>query len=285
MVAELSGSLRLWPPSPPFRSDIFWRLVRTLALANNRVGLEGIAVLQECGASLVGLVVHRAERARYRDEIIAVAGLPPEAVIEAPALRTPEGLDQIGALGVELGASLFFGDILHEAFIGLFPQGVVNIHPAMLPYNRGCYPNVWSIVDETPAGVTLHYVDPGIDTGDIISQQHVRVDPWDTGQSLYTRLETACLDLLREAMPAVLAGEAPRVRQPRGGTFHLKKDVRRIDEIRLDRAYAARELINLLRARTFPPHKGAYFIAEDGRRIYLRLDLEPEPESGERRES
>ena len=248
--------------------------VRTIVLANNRVGLEGLSILRDAGAGIEGLVVHAPKDGRRRDEIVAAAALPPDRVFDAPALRTPDGLERVRAIGAELAVSLFFGHILRQEFIDLFPKGVMNVHPALLPWNRGSYPNVWAIVDRTPAGATVHFIDAGVDTGDVIAQREVTVEPWDTGKTLYVRLEEACLSLLRGSFPAIARGEAPDRRpQPEGGTSHRARDVARIDEIVLDREYRARDLIDVLRARTFEPHPGAWFRTEDGAKVYLRLEL------------
>jgi methionyl-tRNA formyltransferase len=135
---------------------------------------------------------------------------------------------------------------------------------------------VWSIIEGTPAGATIHYLDEGIDTGDIIAQSEVPVEAIDTGASLYSRLEECCIELFQNTWPAIRSGTAPRTPQTRqAGTAHRTSDVERIDRIDLDRSYNARELINVLRARTFPPYSGAYFI-EQGRRVGLRLQLEYE---------
>src|SRR5690606_7176717 len=165
--------------------------------------------------------------------------------------------------------------------LSLFPLEVLNLHPSYLPYNRGAHPNVWSIVEETPAGVTLHYVDAGIDTGDIVAQREVPVAPSDTGGSLYRKLERAGLELLQEAWPHIKAGRVRRQPQPRDrGTFHRVAQLGELDRIDLDKEYRARDLINLLRARTFPPYKGAYF-EDQGRRVYIRLELEEEQSGGD----
>jgi len=100
----------------------------------------------------------------------------------------------------------------------------------------------------------------------------VEVEPIDTGETLYRKLEGACLDLFREYWPRIRGGHAPRSAQESGGSYHRTRDVERIDAIDLDRQYRARDLIDLLRARTFPPYPGAYF-EEGGRRVYLRLEL------------
>ena len=121
--------------------------------------------------------------------------------------------------------------------------------------------------------MTLHYIDPGIDTGDIISQREVAAVATETGGSLYRKLEQASLELFQETWPSLCAGRITGQQPKEAGTFHRAGDVARIDEIELDRNYSARDLINILRSRTFPPYPAAFF-REDGRKIYLRLELE-----------
>ena len=86
-----------------------------------------------------------------------------------------------------------------------------------------------------------------------------------------------------ESWPHVKAGTAQtEMQDPTAGTYHRTKDVERIDAIDLNRSYKAKELIDILRARSFPPYHGAYFEA-DGSRIYMQLHLEAEEQSeGER---
>ena len=118
----------------------------------------------------MGLALHPAARRRYGDEILAAASLPDERVFDAARLREPDVQRAIVALGADIGLSVLLGYILAPTFLSSFPQGVVNLHPALLPWNRGADPNVWSIVERTPAGATLHWMDAGVDTGDIIAQ-------------------------------------------------------------------------------------------------------------------
>jgi methionyl-tRNA formyltransferase len=174
----------------------------------------------------------------------------------------------------DIGLSVLFDHILKPDFIEIFPQGVINLHPSYLPYNRGQYPNVWSIVDGTPAGVTLHYINEDIDTGDIIAQREVEVEPVDTGESLYRKLEHACVELFKITWPNIKSGKAPRNPQStNAGTYYVTRDVDKIDEIDLDGTYTARELIDILRARTFPPYGGAYF-RQGNHKVSIRVQLE-----------
>lgn len=253
--------------------------MRVLFLGNNWVGWQALQWLRGAGVDVVGLVLHPEGKARHGAELRAAAALPESAVFRGDALRDPAVLRRIADLGADVAVSVFFGFILKPDFLGLFSRGTINLHPALLPYNRGSYPNVWSIVEGTPSGVTLHWVDRGVDTGPIIAQRPVGVDPVDTGETLYSKLERASLALFQETWPAIAAGAAPAVPQPlEAGTSHRTRDVDGIDEIDLDRPTTARAVIDLLRARTFPPFRGAYFRA-GGRKVLVRVQLDYDDEA------
>lgn len=251
--------------------------MKILLFANNRVGWHVAEWLQTAGEQIIGLVLHPPERQRYGNEIRNALELPPEDIFDGSRLQEPAVLAAIQELQPDIGISALFGYILQPALIELLPYGCINLHPALLPYNRGAYTNVWSIVEGTPAGATIHYIDEGIDTGDIISQRQVPVTATETGATLYAKLEAATLDLFYATWPLIRAGKHQRTPQPReAGTTHRTRDVERIDEIDLDHTYTARELINILRARTFPPYRGAYF-RDGNRKIYMGLQLDEGP--------
>jgi methionyl-tRNA formyltransferase len=248
--------------------------MRIVYLGNNWVGWQVLKWLKERDEEIVGLIIHSPNKQKYVSEILQVAELPPSKIFDGSQLHKPEVTEAIRKLNPDIGLSVLFDYILKPEFQSTFPQGVVNLHPAYLPYNRGQYPNVWSIIEGTPSGVTLHYIDNRIDTGDIIAQKEVPVEPVDTGETLYRKLERASVELLQETWPLIKAGKAPRIPQSReAGTYHRTQDVGSIDEIELERTYRAHDLINIIRARTFPPYKGAYFKV-NGKRIYMRLQLE-----------
>lgn len=247
--------------------------LRILYFGNNRLGWRAAAWLRAQGAEIAGVAVHPPSRARFAEEIIDAAGVDRACVFDGSTLRQPDVRSRLQALHAELGVSVSFGYLLPKTLLDAFPAGCINLHTGYLPYNRGAYPNVWSIVEGTPAGVTIHYLDEGVDTGEIVARREVAVEPVDTGRSLFERLEEAALCLFQETWPAIASGSAPRAAQnPSEGSTHRVADVARIDEIDLDRTYRAGELLDLLRARTFPPHAGAFFRV-GGRRVFVSVDL------------
>jgi methionyl-tRNA formyltransferase len=249
--------------------------MRVFLLGNGALAARVAGELVAGGDTIAALALHPEARRRDGEEIVAASRVPADRVFEGAGLEEGETLERIRACGADVGLSVLFGHILRRQLLDALPLGCLNLHPGYLPYNRGAYPNVWSIVEGTPAGATLHHVDEGIDTGDIVAQRRIEVAPEDTGESLYRRLEEACLDLFRETWPLVRSGRAPRVPQRGEGTFHRVRDVERIDAIDPARPYRAGELVDILRARTFPPHRGAY-LAVPGGRVYLSLELETE---------
>ena len=253
--------------------------MRILYMGNNLVGHQVLRWLVDQGEEIVGLVVHPQDKQKFGREILEAGSLGENAIFYGDQLRTTATLEQIHQLQPDLGLSVFFGYILTQGFLEMFPRGCLNLHPAYLPYNRGSHPNIWSIVDGTPAGATIHYIDPGVDTGDIVGRRLVQVENVDTGESLYHKLEEACLELFIESWPSIKENSVQRIPQElESGTMHRVKDIEPIDRINLDEKYVARDLLNLLRARTFPPYPGAYF-EQEGTRVYLQLQLTYEGQS------
>jgi methionyl-tRNA formyltransferase len=250
--------------------------MRIFCLCNNWLGWQALKWLRQQGDEIVGLAVHPEARVKYGREIRLEVRNTDCIVLDGSRLKESSVLEQVRQLKADIAVSILFAYVLDNDFLSLFPRGCINLHPALLPYNRGRFPNVWSIVTKTPAGVTLHYVDQGIDTGDLIAQKEVTVEITDTGASLYRKLEAEGLELFKDNWPTIRAGTCSRSPQPAGvGSYHRARDVEQIDEINLQKSYRAEDLLNVIRARTFPPYPGAYFIHE-GRKIYLRLELDEE---------
>jgi methionyl-tRNA formyltransferase len=243
-------------------------------MGNNRVGMVLLRWLIERGQPPVGLVVHPKQKSKFRQDMIDAVASFKVPVWDADRLRTSEIQDALRAIHPDIVLSVLFGYILPKAVLDMPRVGAINLHNGYLPFNAGSYANVWSIVDRTPAGATLHYMDEGIDTGDIIARKEVPVTPDDTGASIYAKVEEAQIALFKESWDAVISGKAPRTEQTKAQrTYHKVADAAKIDAIDLDRSYTARQLIDILRARTFPPYRGAYFV-ENGRRYYVSVAIE-----------
>lgn len=248
--------------------------MKTVVLVNNKVGLEVCRHLKSLGEDIVGAVIHPIERRKYGEEILSLLDLPEDRILFGDTVNKVESIEKIKEWRGEICISVFFGYIVKKPFLDIFSGRCFNIHPAFLPFNRGSAPNVWAIIEGTPVGATLHVIDEGVDTGSIVDQRRVNVDLQDTGESLYRKLEAASLDVFKANWQSLKEDEfklhIPVSRSK--GSFHGHRDVDKIDEIFLDKAYLGRELINILRARTFKPYKGSFF-RKDGRKFHLELKI------------
>ena len=151
--------------------------------------------------------------------------------------------------------------------------GVLNFHPSLLPYNRGRNYNFWTIVENTPFGVTIHFVDEKVDTGDIVFQRVINKDWTDTGRTLYVKAKEAIFNLFIDKYKEIKEGKYKRVKQDDSiKSFRLAKEMDIASKIHLDNIYSARNLINLLRAKSFPPHPGIWF-EEDGVKYEMFINI------------
>lgn len=189
-------------------------------------------------------------------------------------LTTREQLRVVKEVAPEFVVSCGYRHIVPESVLSIPTEGCLNLHPAYLPYNRGANPNVWSIVDGTPAGVTLHYMDPSLDMGPIVARRRVNKTFADTGKDLYERLEDAQVDLFREVWPEIEAGtESVTEQDPATGTYHETAQFDDLCEIDPDTEATHKELLDRLRALTFPPYDNAY-VEVDGDRYYVSVEIE-----------
>jgi methionyl-tRNA formyltransferase len=116
--------------------------------------------------------------------------------------------------------------IIREDILVLFPQSAINLHISYLPFNRGADPNFWSFIEGTPKGVSIHYIDAGIDTGDIIVQKEISFDisSSDTLASTYQKLHVEIQDLFFQNWDYIKSEDCRGTPQKGEGTFHRLSD-------------------------------------------------------------
>jgi methionyl-tRNA formyltransferase len=142
------------------------------------------------------------------------------------ALGPDEPVDAARVRAVDPVAAVVHGyrRLIRPPVLDLLPGRIVNLHISLLPWNRGSDPNLWSFVDDTPKGVTIHHVDPGLDTGDIVAQRELAFGDEETLGSTYAALQAALLELFLATWPAIRAGTAPRTPQRGPGSAHRSAD-------------------------------------------------------------
>jgi methionyl-tRNA formyltransferase len=152
--------------------------------------------------------------------------------------------------------SVHFPRILNERVLASY-DFALNLHPGLLPFGRGWYPVFWALLDEEPAGATLHLMTNAVDGGPVVDQTEVPYTRTDTGASLHDRVQEAEIELFHRWWPRIATGERPPSRPQRpGGSFHSKRDFEQRRSLSDLDAISAEELVRLARCLTFPGFPG-----------------------------
>ena len=153
-----------------------------IALIDNAVGLAFAEVLQRHDKTLSVLVYHDSASPAYQAQLRAT--VKHEACYSYQQLKH---LDSIDLPPLDLGLLCWWPTLIKAPLLDLPQRGFINTHPSLLPYGRGKHPYVWSLLDQTPFGVSLHWVDDSTDGGAVAFQNPLPVTWCDTGETLYRR--------------------------------------------------------------------------------------------------
>lgn len=200
--------------------------------------------------------------------------------VEVLALLTEkEQLSLIEELEPEMVIASGFEHKVPEDIIEVPEKGIVNLHPSFLPYNRGAHPYIWPIIEDTPAGVSIHYMSEEIDEGPVIDRREVEVRPDDNAETLYERLQDEQFRQFKEVWPEIKKGVEGREQNLERGTAHYRKELDELCELDLQDTASMEDLIDKLRALSFSDYETAYF-ERNGRKYYIDIDIRPEEHSG-----
>jgi methionyl-tRNA formyltransferase len=200
------------------------------------------------------------------------------AVLGGLAYSAWENLDISLLNEADLILLLWWPHIIKEEVIAKARRGAINLHPSLLPYNRGKHPYYWAIVDGTPFGVSIHCVTPGIDDGPVMYQKEIPVPIWMSGGQLYKLAKQNIVALFLDHYSDIVSGNYTTVPQDeKRATFHLGKQLKGHSTIDLDRTYTARELINIIRGRSYGPGMASAQFRHEGKTYSIQTIITEEP--------
>lgn len=149
----------------------------------------------------------------------------------------------------------------------------INVHPGYNPFNRGWYPQVFSIINKKPIGATIHLMDEKIDHGKIIDREKIDVFSYDTSESIYKRILETEIKLIRKNLNDILNLNFKAFNPESNGNYNSKKDFNNLCKLNLEEKLTFREAIDRLRALTHGNFNNAYFIDDSNKKIYVKIIL------------
>jgi methionyl-tRNA formyltransferase len=230
---------------------------RAAVFAYHNVGVRCLKVLLAHGVEVPLVVTHRddpAETVWFEsvERTAADYGIP---AIAPDDPNDPDIVARVSGLRPDFLFSFYYRRMLAAPLLAVAPRGALNMHGSLLPKYRGRAPVNWAILQgEKQTGATLHYMAQKPDSGDIVGQTAVPILPDDTAREVFDKVVVAAELTLDAALPALLAGSAPRVPQDlrRGAYFGARGP----EDGVIDWSKDATAIHNLVRA-VAPPYPGA----------------------------
>ncbi len=175
-----------------------------------------------------------------------------------------------------LGLSCRFSKIIKKNVIDLFKNGIINMHGGLLPEFAGLCSVNHTIIQNSPVGGgTLHYIDEGIDTGNIIKRCEFKLSDTDTAYSVFQKTQIELEKNLEEIIPKALNGIVESksmteyIKEGHESHYYNKKDLEKfrcIEKMDLN----DKNFQRMIRAFDFPGYEPAYVIDGSGNKLYLR---------------
>ena len=250
--------------------------MRVVFIGTGEIGLPVLRWLRGSGKhELVG-VVTQPDKPVGRDQRIQAPAVKAEltgagvSVLQPERIRRDEAVEQIRALAPDVIVVMAYGQILPRAVLEIPPIACLNLHASLLPKHRGAAPiQAALLAGDAETGITVMYMDEGLDTGDILLKQSITIARDETGGSLHNRLAEISPSALEQALHLLANGSAPRVRQNAAEATYAPKLER--DHGRIDWRQPADAIERKIRA--FNPWPGAFTLLRDdaGRERKLKI--------------
>ena len=249
--------------------------MRVLFIGTGEIGLPALRALAQSPDHTVLGVVTQPDKPVGRQLKLAASPVKQEAfrlhlqVFQPEKIGSASSVAQLRYLDPDLIVVAAYGQILPKTILDLPKYGCLNLHTSMLPKYRGASPIHSAIAaGEKTSGVTVMWMDEGLDTGDILVQQAVTLRRHETAQTLHDRLAKIGADALLKALTLIEEGKAPRIRQDKAQATLTKKLRKENGHIRWDRPQ--REIDAHIRAMT--PWPSAYsWIPQTGDQKMLKI--------------
>lgn len=164
-------------------------------------------------------------------------------------INSDEFLTTVQAFNCDMLVSMSFDQIFRKKILNITPGGIINCHAGKLPFYRGRNILNWALInDEKEFGITVHYVDEGVDTGDIILQKCFSIDDSDNYATLLEKSFVECAQILHEGLEVIKSGKVKRVEQKTIHPVGSYCGQRKIGDERIDWSQSSRRIFNFVRA-------------------------------------
>jgi UDP-4-amino-4-deoxy-L-arabinose formyltransferase/UDP-glucuronic acid dehydrogenase (UDP-4-keto-hexauronic acid decarboxylating) len=227
--------------------------MKAVVLAYHNIGCIGMKALLENGFEVAAVFTHKDNPNEniWFDSVAELASSNGIPVYSPENINHSIWVKKIETIAPDILFSFYYRNMIGSNILNIPPAGCLNLHGSLLPTYRGRCPINWVLIKgETETGVTLHYMTPRADDGDIVSQKKIPISDTDTARTLHDKAAKAASDMLSDILPAILKGKAPRT--PQDHFLATYFGGRGPEDGKIDWNQDAEDIRNLVRAVTRP---------------------------------
>ncbi len=256
--------------------------MRIVVMGQAAFGAKVLETLADRGEEMTAAWLPQGKAGAKPDPLKVAADSRRIPVYQPESYKAPDTLREFQILNPDLLIMAFVNDIIPRTFIETPTRGAICYHPSLLPRHRGGSAINWALImGDKETGLSIFWTDDGIDTGPILLQKRVPIDPEDTTGSLYfNRLFPLGIEAIAESVTLIKAGRAPRLVQDESLSTYEPLCNDRV--ARIDWKRPAEEVHNLIRG--CDPQPGAYTFYQ-GKKVRLfdarHVDAVPGARPGE----
>ncbi|MBN2328225.1 MAG: bifunctional UDP-4-amino-4-deoxy-L-arabinose formyltransferase/UDP-glucuronic acid oxidase ArnA [Candidatus Omnitrophica bacterium] len=242
--------------------------MKAVVLAYHNIGCAGVRALLAHGFEIQAVFTHEDNPNEniWFESAAELAATHNISVYAPENINHPLWVERIREMKPDILFSFYYRNIVSAEILAIQPAGCLNLHGSLLPRYRGRCPVNWVLVHgEKETGVTLHYMTPRPDDGDIVAQERVSIDESDTALSLHHKLALAAGRLMDDQLPRIRENKVRRI--PQDPTAASYFGGRRPADGEIDWTQASRSVRNLVRAVT-KPYPGAFSFLGNRRCIF-----------------
>jgi UDP-4-amino-4-deoxy-L-arabinose formyltransferase / UDP-glucuronic acid dehydrogenase (UDP-4-keto-hexauronic acid decarboxylating) len=250
--------------------------MKTIVLAYHNIGCKGIESLLRNGFQIDAVFTHRDDPKEnvWFDSVAKLAASKNIPVFAPDDINHPLWIQRIKKMNPDIIFSFYYRNMVKPAILDIPSHGCLNLHGSLLPKYRGRCPVNWVLVNgEKETGLTLHYMTPKPDDGDIVCQKKVKITDDDNAKTLFDKLTTLSVGMLDEILPQIKAGRAPR--EPQDHSQATYYGGRRPKDGEIDWSMTSKEIRNLVRAVT-QPYPGAFSYIGDKKYMFWSVTEIPD---------
>ena len=249
--------------------------MRIVFIGTGEIGVPTLRALQKSEHELVAVVtqpdkpVGRAQKITAPPIKAALAGTE-MSILQPARIKDLQSIEQIRALAPDVIVVVAYGQILPRAVLEIPKIACLNLHASLLPRHRGAAPVQAAILaGDCESGITVMYMDEGLDTGDILLQTRLEIAADETGGSLHDRLALIAPDALQTALEQLEKKSAPRIPQDASVATYAPKLER--EDGRIDWSEPAVVIERKIRA--YNPWPGAFTLLRDETEAERKLKI------------